>query len=218
MNDYSKSEVYTHTVEGRMYLRDPKFSIPAMARALSNTARFGGNTYFRYSVAQHCVLVSEIMEYMAIGNPMEGLLHDGVEHVMQDIPSPYKHTPELAGYREIEKWLDHHLRQQFDLPLEPSPEMKWADSVALFVEAWYLIPERGQELTFAPGHDDAKRYAGLLINTGWRPYYLHERVAEKMFIERYEELVDYDIQDRPPLTFAAPGAHLGLLEEEEGRG
>lgn len=212
MFDYSQSDVYTHTVEGRMYLREPKFTITAMARALSNTARFGGNTYFRYSVAQHCVLVSEIMEYMAIGDPMEGLLHDGVEHVLQDIPSPYKHMPDLQGYRNVEQWLDSRLRIQFNLPLFPTKEMKWADSVALFVEAWYLIPERGQELTFAPGHDDAKQYAGGLISMGWRPYYMHERTAERMFIERYDELVNYDTQNRPPLTFEI---NIDRLQKEE---
>lgn len=201
MFDYSQSDVYTHTVEGRMYLRAPKFAITAMARALSNTARFGGNTYWRYSVAQHCVLVSELMEYMQIGDPMEGLLHDGVEHVIQDIPSPYKHMEQLNGYRSVEQWLDFHLRKQFDLPTQPTPEMKWADSVALFIEAWYLIPERGRELTFAPGHDLAKSEADNLINGGWRPYYMHERTAERMFIERYDELVEYDAENRPPLTF-----------------
>lgn len=210
MNDYSQSDVYTHTVEGRMYLRAPRFTIPAMARALSNTARFGGNTYWRYSVAQHSVLVSEIMEYMAVGHPMEGLLHDGVEHVMQDIPSPYKHMPELQGYRNVEKWLDTHMREQFGLPATPSKDMKWADSVALFVEAWYLIPERGQELTFAPGHDDAKNYAGLLISAGWRPHYMHERTAELLFLERYDELVKYDTENRPALTF-----QVARLPEEE---
>lgn len=201
MSDYSKSEVYTHTVEGRMYLRAPRFTIPAMARALSNTARFGGNTFFRYSVAQHCVLVSEIMELMQQGHPMEGLLHDGVEHVMQDIPSPYKHMPELKGYREVERWLDTNLRQQFGLPTQPTQDMKWADSIALFVEAYFLIPEGGRELTFAPGHELARSEADNLINGGWRPYYMHERVAERMFIERYEELKDYDTENRPPLTF-----------------
>jgi len=210
MFDYSNSDVYTHTIEGRMYLRAPRFTIPAMARALANTARFGGNTYWRYSVAQHCVLVSEIMEYMAIGHPLEGLLHDGVEHVLSDIPSPYKHMPELQGYKDVERWLDQNLRYQFELQLQPSKEMKFADSVALFVEAWYLIPERGQELTFAPGHDTAKQYAGGLISMGWRPYYMHERTAERMFIERYEELKDYDTENRPPLTFEVPG-----LSEEE---
>lgn len=205
MFDYSQSEVYTHTVEGRMYLRSPRFTIPAMARALSNTARFGGNTFFRYSVAQHCVLVSEIMEFLAVGNPMEGLLHDGVEHVLQDIPSPYKHMEQLNGYRSVEQWLDWHLRKQFNLPEQPTKEMKWADSIALFVEARYLIPEGGQELTFAPGLDLAKSEADNFIQAGWRPYYMHERTAERMFIERYDELVNYDEQDRPPLTFEVGG-------------
>jgi hypothetical protein len=201
MFDYSNSDVYTHTIEGRLYLRAPRFTIPAMARALSNTARFGGNTYWRYSVAQHSVLVSEIMEQMGVGHPLEGLLHDGVEHVLSDIPSPYKHMEQLEGYKSVEQWLDFHLRGQYGLPVQPSKEMKWADSVALFIEAWYLIPERGRELTFAPGHGLAKAEADNLINAGWRPYYMHERTAEKMFIERYEELKDYDINNRPPLTF-----------------
>lgn len=218
MFDYSQSDVYTHTVEGRMYLRAPKFTITAMARALSNTARFGGNTYFRYSVAQHSVLVSEIMEFLQLGSPMEGLLHDGVEHVIQDIPSPYKHMEQLNGYRSVEQWLDYHLRQQFNLPVQPTKEMKYADHIALFVEAWYLIPEKGRELTFAPGHEEAKIKADELIKAGWRPYYMHERTAEKMFLERYEELVNYDAQDRPPLTFEIAGPTGGVQEKEEGRG
>ncbi len=205
MYDYSQSEVYTHTIEGRLYLRAPRFTIPAMARALSNTARFGGNTYFRYSVAQHCVLVSEIMEFFAIGDPLEGLLHDGVEHVLQDIPSPYKHMEQLNGYRSVEQWLDFHLREQFSLPSQPTKDMKWADSIALFVEAYFLIPEGGRELTFAPGFDLARKEADNLISGGWRPYYMHERTAERMFIERYDELVNYDTENRPPLTFEIGG-------------
>lgn len=205
--DFSQSDVYTHTITGRMYLANPRFNIRAMARALSNAARFGGNTFWRYSVAQHSVLVSELMEYFQEGHPMEGLLHDGTEHIIADIPSPYKRL--MSQYKELEHWLDAHIRKQYRLPDEPTAGMKHADSVALFIEANFLIEEGGKEETFAPGLTAAKADAEVLIRDGWRPYYMHENDAEQMFIDRYYELLTYDKENRPPLTFSVQGRIQG---------
>lgn len=66
--------------------------IDDVAAALAKINRFAGATTTPYSVAQHCLHVSEILE--AEGHSaaiqMAGLLHDAHEIVTGDIPTPTK--------------------------------------------------------------------------------------------------------------------------------
>ena len=60
--------------------------------ALSRVPRFGGHTRRPYSVAQHSVLVAELLE--SAGHPghvvLQGLLHDATEAYVMDLPRPLK--------------------------------------------------------------------------------------------------------------------------------
>ena len=70
-----------------------------IARGLANTCRFGGQTPVFYSVAQHSVLVANLV-HSATGDRNMALLalhHDSAEAYLGDIPRPLKRGMLLQG-------------------------------------------------------------------------------------------------------------------------
>lgn len=127
----------------RFYFNKPEWDIGAIAHGLSLLCRFNGQCRKFYSVAEHSVLVSRIMEDLGLGDPMEGLLHDGVESVLADIARPAKGL--LKDYKALEAALDVSLRKQFNLPEAHSDGCRRADQLALWIEARALMPSKGEE-------------------------------------------------------------------------
>lgn len=125
----------------RFYFNAPAWDIGAIAHSLSLVCRFNGQCRKFYSVAEHSVLVSRIMEDQGLGDPMEGLLHDGVESVLSDVVRPAKML--LKDYQALDATLDRDLRKAFVLPETPSDGCKKADRIALLLEAKALMPSKG---------------------------------------------------------------------------
>jgi len=79
------------TYSGRtLDLENPDFSrfdIEDIARPLAYQCRFVGNTRAFFSVAQHCVLASELAPP---GFEYEALMHDSEEAFTGDWPTPWK--------------------------------------------------------------------------------------------------------------------------------
>jgi hypothetical protein len=134
---------YIHTRSGRFYIDSPTFDGPAIGHALGMLCRFNGNTSVFYSVAEHSILVSELMRKVTGGNPYEGLLHDGAEAYLSDIPTPFKRL--LPDWKRLEDQVQPALRAWAGLPAVQSDECTMADKLALFIEAHYLIPEGGTD-------------------------------------------------------------------------
>ncbi len=63
-----------------------------IARALSHICRFGGHTSSFYSVAEHSIIVAELLEDQFANKItiLAGLLHDATEAYMGDMPRPIK--------------------------------------------------------------------------------------------------------------------------------
>lgn len=144
-----------------------------MAHALSNICRFGGHCTSFYPVAQHLVLASLMCQ-----PPWQlwGLVHDGPEAYLIDIPSPLKRMPEFKPYRDAEENLMNVICDTFELPRGEPPEVKLVDKRMLATEA--------RDLTFTQGRGwstPAEPYDFNIIP--WTPQY-----AEVRFLSRFYEL------------------------------
>lgn len=128
-----------------------EIAIEDIARSLSQQCRFLGHTDSFYSVAQHSVLVSELV-------PREfalwGLLHDASEAYLCDLPAPIKREPEMEVYRIAENRLTAAVALKFGMTAIMPPAVHVADKVMLATEfrdvttvdnvAW-IIDECGQK-------------------------------------------------------------------------
>jgi len=97
-----RSHGYITTFTGaRFYYDHPgPFVMGDISHSLSLITRFCGHTRFFYSVAQHSIMVSEMMKQDGL-SPEEqaaGLLHDAHEAYVGDVPTPMKWAcPELVA-------------------------------------------------------------------------------------------------------------------------
>jgi hypothetical protein len=163
-----------------------------VAHGLAMTCRYGGHSKRFYSVAEHCVLVSDIVEGDArrAGMPadfvraiaLEALLHDSAEAYIGDMVRPLKHQAEMAEFRRAEERIEECIRAAFKIQsTEQSRKViKIVDDRILVDEITALMPnpqmylETDTLLGVEP--------IGVLI-CGWSP-----ELAQHRFLERYREL------------------------------
>ena len=107
-----------------------------IARALANQCRFGGHSRVFYSVAQHSVIVSELVEERGgdVEDVFAALMHDAGEAYLGDMPHPLKHRSPLgAAFKEAEDHLERAIRDRFAIKPDV-PEIKQADRALLATE------------------------------------------------------------------------------------
>lgn len=117
-----------------------------IAHVLSMLCRFGGHCSKFYSVAQHSVLVSQILERSQPEQTWKtaalvGLLHDASETYLVDLPRPIKSM--LPDYKVIERKVEAVIWERFDLvggAEQWATEVKAADRIALSTECRDLMP------------------------------------------------------------------------------
>lgn len=126
-------EPYIHTSSGRrIYVRHPYLNdslhLADFAHSLARIARYNGHAAHRYSVASHCLMVSDLvpLEYRAAG-----LGHDAVEAVLGDVTSPLKSL--IPAYRELQDAWEDGLERRWGIALH-GPEVKIADRLAYTIE------------------------------------------------------------------------------------
>lgn len=126
------------------HLLDPtidEICIEDVAHSLGNICRFAGHTRKFYSVAQHSLIVSEIVSG---DHALWGLLHDAAEAYMGDITRPLKRALDaLAGglLTEVEDNLMAAVIKRFNLSIPvPREAIKVADNIALATEKRDLMP------------------------------------------------------------------------------
>lgn len=108
---------------------DPKpdmFVIEDIAHALSMQTRFGGHLPKFYSVAQHCVLMSQKMHP---SHQLAALLHDASEAYLIDIPRPIKQR--LSNYKEVEDSVMKIIAQKFGFKYPLHEKVKEVDEFML---------------------------------------------------------------------------------------
>ena len=136
-----------------------------IAHALSHICRFGGHTATFYSVAEHSLTVSAMVQRQT-GDPQEamvGLLHDAAEAYIGDMVRPLKHSNEMAGFLAIETRVEQAIAEWFGLSSLSSQIVKEADRGLL---SWEMAIYRDAD---------------------WRTPTLQEQVRAA-FIARYHDL------------------------------
>jgi hypothetical protein len=131
---------YLQTVSGRWvnpFDPDPsQLDAGDIARALANQCRFGGHSRVFYSVAQHSVIVSRLVEERGgdVEDVFAALMHDATEAYLGDMPHPLKHRSPLgAAFKLAEDHLERAIRERFRIKADV-PEIKRADRALLATE------------------------------------------------------------------------------------
>jgi 5'-deoxynucleotidase YfbR-like HD superfamily hydrolase len=162
--------------------------ITDIAHHLSQLCRFTGATREFYSVAQHAVLVSELLEqrHGSLGPAfwMAGLLHDGAEAYVGDLPAPVKHGFMLDEYWTAEDQIQAAVDVRFlgdRAGSYAAPHLraliKAADELALHAEMRDFITGANKR------HADVANAAGVKTI---RPKMPHQ--AELAFLRRFHDL------------------------------
>ena len=149
----------TQEVKGRIRTFTGKYVNPLAMRAkdiciediahhLSLITRYSGACPYHYSVAQHSLYVSQIMERRYPGSKMmalAGLLHDASEAYLNDMSSPVKHNPLMKFYRDIEHETGLMIFCVFGLDPKLMDLTKSADDEVFFAETRTWWDDSGLE-------------------------------------------------------------------------
>lgn len=117
-----------------------------IAHSLSMQCRFNGHTSAFYSVAQHCLLVADLVP---AEHQLAALLHDATEAYVGDMVRPLKqgmhnwakHHGLACAYEATEERVWHAICDRFNVdPIMPK-SVKHADLVALATEKRDLMPQ-----------------------------------------------------------------------------
>lgn len=167
-----------------------------IAAGLSGACRFAAQTEVFYSVAQHAVMVADLVDVFLGEEGDEGeprtagliaaLHHDSHEAFMSDIPAPLKEI--LPGYDQIADGLDQAIFRAIGLGpgvREGSVDrsIDRADMVARCVEAERVFPAAA-ELVFANAGQIPESDLALGRDL-WRPPQVPSE-ARALFVEREE--------------------------------
>jgi len=151
--------------------REP-ITIETIALGLSNTCRYGGQVRHFYSVAQHSVIVSEMVSPEFA---LWGLLHDAAETWIGDIPAPlrdgmcWQFDGVLYSIDAVESRILDHVADTFGLEPGIPREVHEADMEMRIHE------QLSGMISGVASHND-----GILP---WRP-----GVAHDIFLNRFENL------------------------------
>lgn len=173
------------------------------AEMLAKRCRFGGATVQPWSVAEHAVLVSNIVETLLTdghvaprGVPVPtaalyALLHDDHEAYLGDMPTPVKWALRTIDPRAMDAW--DHLVDGIDCAVIISHGLSWpvpadvrelvrfADMMALATEKRDLMPSP------APGHPDWD----IELPEPWQSKSepaINWRAASRLYLDRLEKL------------------------------
>lgn len=156
-------------------------TIEDVAHALAHICRFTGHCrrpawwpFSHYSVAQHSVLVSEIVPPELA---YQGLGHDIGEALYGDMAAPVKQL--LPDFKALERRVEVPLFERFGLPFPLDPRVKHADLVALSTEKVSMMHRNAGAWVWDSSHPPLQRKV-----RPWPIWY-----AKRRFLARYYELV-----------------------------
>ncbi len=178
----TKPQAYIQTFTGKLIdvldLDIDLLDIRDIAHSLSQQCRFNGHCGEFYSVAQHCVYVSRQLPKK---KKLAGLMHDGTETYLCDIPSPLK--PHLSNYKQLELAAAKKIEEKwFDgLDVLEDPEIKEAD-VRMLATEFRDLRSHNSPVEHWTALKGVKPYPNLVI----KPWSVKK--AEKKFLETFYKL------------------------------
>lgn len=149
------------------------YHIEDIAQGLSNICRFTGQCNQFYSVAEHSLLVSNLLPPKL---KLAGLLHDASEAYLGDVNSPLKSL--LPEYKVLEQKIQREIAEQFGLPYPYPKEIHEAD--------WEIFCQEWQELM------PNSLYNSLYILPPGKSTYLScycPALAKELFLQEYKRLI-----------------------------
>lgn len=149
-------------------------SVEDIAHALGMLCRFNGHTREFYSVAEHSINVSNIVEPQ---HALWALLHDASEAYLTDVPTPLKRSGAFAVYREVEADVMRSVCIRFGLPIEMPESVKVADEIMCATEARDLMPSGEYAWVFKQAPLETRIFQPLTPDA-----------AKRAFLYRFEEL------------------------------
>ena len=167
-------------------LMDPDpamINIKVIGNALSNICRFAGQVPVFYSVAEHSVLVCDLLKLQNYSPSVQlaGLLHDAAEAFTGELISPIKQLDNMDSFHLIEHYVEAAIETKFGVELH-SQGIKDADLEALYFEGSTFFPGAPwlDEITCT---QDIKGEPLEIYNLS--PDHAYER-----FMERYADVID----------------------------
>jgi len=186
---------YTGKIAYPLDPRPEEIDIYDIAHALAYIARYTGHTESFYSVAEHCVRASELVEDL-VCRPhteehrmyaFEALMHDSSEAYLGDIAKPVKHDSYVGTlFGKAEDRLMLVIAEVFGFAYPKSEVVTKADRLMLRSEQRWLMPYPNELYSL----EDVEM--GGRIDTTWTP-----EEAEIEFIDRFKELTT-----NPPVGLA----------------
>jgi len=156
--------------------RPDEVNLIDIAHSLAQQPRFNGHSLKFYSIAQHSVLVSKIVHP---SQALPALFHDASEAYTGDIISPSKKflPPE---FKQIEIKIENVIFKKFNIDPETvdHKDIKKADKIILVTEMRDVMEKPTQKWD-----ED-----GVFEPLAEKIIPLSPEDAEKLFLERYEEL------------------------------
>ncbi len=159
---------------------DPNtIEIQSIAAALSKICRFGGHCPRFYSVAEHCVLATELAfkEGIRGSGLLAILLHDAAEAYIGDMVKPLKVT--IPQYTEAENRIELAIEQAFGIDFQWHQDViKKFDRAMLKAEKTSMWPE------------DKEEWAGFsqIMTANVELHHWSPSIAQRMFLYTYEEM------------------------------
>lgn len=161
-----KQFFFAHPAKSEIRLGD-------IAHSLSQICRFTGHTDQFYSVAQHSVLTSYLVDPQ---HALHALMHDAAEAYVGDVSMPLKTL--LPDYKEIEKSVEKAIFAHFGLPEQIPEDIKHADLVMLATEKRDLMPNATEDWAILDN----------IVPMGRKIHPLRSHQAKTLFLERFVEL------------------------------
>lgn len=176
MSNEPVTDAWMQTYTGkRFYPLNPvvaDIDIIDIAHALAYLCRFGGHIDRFYSVAEHCVLLSE---WVDSENSLAALLHDATEAYVVDVPRPLKYL--LPQYQELENKAWSVISTRFNISSKLPEQVKEGDNRILINEKSTLF-SRAERWGV-----DSLQSLPIKVS-GWQP-----EEAERRYLNRFRELI-----------------------------